>query len=268
MIRTLFFLLFVRPLAAFILGMNIRNVGRLPVKGPAIVISNHNSHLDAVVLMALFPLRLLKKIHPVAAADYFLSNRFVAWFSKNVIGIIPFKRKCLRENPFEKVEEALGREEIIVFFPEGSRGEPEKLSSLKNGIAHLAEKFPQVPISPIFLHGLGKALPKGDPILVPFMVDIAVGSPLPSFEERAPFMECIRDAFASLAKETGHLLEVPNVKKKPEEGEKNDLEFQSDSRKDPAKSQFGSESRKDEADQAGGNRDDEKADKRNPARRS
>ena len=178
-LRTLFFLVVIRPITAFLLGMNIRNFGRLPTGGPAIVIANHNSHLDAVVLMSLFPLKMLAKIHPVAAEDYFLSNRFLAWFSTKIIGIIPFKRKVVKENPFEQVEEALHRGEIIIFFPEGSRGEAEKLSSMKNGIAHLAKKFPHVPITPVFLHGLGKALPKGDPILVPFVVDVAISTPFP-----------------------------------------------------------------------------------------
>lgn len=222
-LRTIFFLLVIRPLTAFVLGMNVRNFGRLPNEGPAIVIANHNSHLDAVALMSLFPIGMIAKIHPVAAEDYFLSNRFLAWFSTKIIGIIPFKRKVSRENPFELVEEALNRGEIIIFFPEGSRGEAEKLSSMKSGIAHLAKKFPDVPITPVFLHGLGKALPKGDPLLVPFVVDVAIGSPLPVCDDRAAFMQCIHETFESLSREIPHLHEVPSVKDQPENRENSDL---------------------------------------------
>lgn len=208
MLRTLFFLCIVRPLAVFFLGMNVRSLGSLPEKGPAIIIANHNSHLDAVVLISLFPLKRLSKIHPVAASDYFLSRRLLAWFARKIIGIIPFKRKFLKENPFEPIEEALKRREIIIFFPEGSRGEAEKLSPMKNGIAHLAKKCPDVPMIPIFLHGLGKALPKGDPILVPFVVDIVIGEPLSICEDKQVFIDSIHDAFRRLAKEIPHLQEA------------------------------------------------------------
>jgi 1-acyl-sn-glycerol-3-phosphate acyltransferase len=226
-LRTLFFLLVIRPLTTFLLGMNVRYFNRLPNAGPAIVIANHNSHLDAIVLMSLFPLKMLAKIHPVAAEDYFLANRFLAWFSTKIIGIIPFKRKVLKENPFEQVEQALNRKEIIIFFPEGSRGEAEKLSSMKSGIAHLAKRFPHVPITPVFLHGLGKALPKGDPILVPFVVDVVIGATLPSIEDRALFMQCIQETFETLSREVSHLQEISRVKDQPESRENADLSLKS-----------------------------------------
>jgi 1-acyl-sn-glycerol-3-phosphate acyltransferase len=225
-LKTLFFLLFIRPLAAIVLGMNLRHRNRLPEQGPAIIIANHNSHLDTVVLLSLFPLRTVAKVHPVAAEDYFLANRFLAWFSTKLIGIIPFKRKLCRENPFEEIEKALQHNEIIIFFPEGTRGEAEKLSSMKTGIAHLAKKFPNVPMIPVFLHGLGKALPKGDPLLVPFLVDVVIGEKIPFCEDRQDFMHSIEETFKNLMKEVPHLLEVPDVKNDPESREKAQLNSQ------------------------------------------
>ena len=85
--------------------------------------------------MTLFPLRLLPKVRPIAAADYFLRNRLLAWFSLKIIGILPIDRhqKGVHTDPLAGMVEALGRGDIVIVFPEGSRGEPEKLGEFKTG---------------------------------------------------------------------------------------------------------------------------------------
>ncbi|MCH9769574.1 MAG: 1-acyl-sn-glycerol-3-phosphate acyltransferase [Gammaproteobacteria bacterium] len=160
-----------------ILGMNVRHRGRLPDKGPAIIIANHNSHLDTMALMTLLPMRLLHKIHPIAAADYFLKNKFIAWFSLKLIGIIPVKRGThgAKRDLLADVQTCLDNDGIIIMYPEGSRGKPDEIQEFKSGVAHLAQHNPSVPVYPIFLHGLSKALPKDEALLVPFIVDVNVG---------------------------------------------------------------------------------------------
>lgn len=70
---------------------------------------------------------------------------------------------------FKPVLQSLNDDGIIILFPEGSRGEAEQLSKYKSGIYYLMRERPDVPIVPLFIHGLGKALPKGSFVFVPFL---------------------------------------------------------------------------------------------------
>lgn len=180
MLKTLFFLLLVRPLVLLVCGINVRGRRRLPATGPCIIAANHNSHLDTLVLMSLFPVTKVGLVRPVAAADYFLKNRLLAWFALELIGIIPISRRPTRKDghPLARVHEALRQGQVVIIFPEGSRGEPERLAPFKKGVAHLVRAFPEVDVVPVHIHGAGKSLPRGEALLVPFIIDVRIGSPM------------------------------------------------------------------------------------------
>jgi 1-acyl-sn-glycerol-3-phosphate acyltransferase len=202
-LRYVFFLCIVRPVVLVVLGLNVRRRELLPRSGPAIVVANHNSHLDALTLMTLFGLRQLPIVRPVAAIDYFLRSKWSTWFSTKIIGIIPLKRDVSgdRTDPLAGISEALAAGNILILFPEGSRGQPEQLETFKTGVAHIAKRHPEVPVVPVFLHGLGKSLPRGEGILVPFFCDVFVGESIAWTGSRDGFMCLLGDRIKSLANE-------------------------------------------------------------------
>ncbi|WP_420414493.1 lysophospholipid acyltransferase family protein [Roseibium sp.] len=197
------FYIFIKIAVLFLLGLNVRRKELLPSDGPAIIVANHNSHLDTMVLMALMPLSKLKDIKPVAAADYFFSSPWKAWASEHVLGIIPVERKGADRtaDPLEGCYQALENNQVLILFPEGSRGTPEEMTDLKKGISYLAERAPTAPVVPVFTHGLGKALPKGSFLLVPFFCDIFVGEPITWAGDRAEFMNGLQERFSKLSSE-------------------------------------------------------------------
>ena len=71
----------------------------------------------------------------------------------------------------------------------------------KSGIAHLAKQNPEVPVIPVFMHGLGKVLPKGEALLVPFFIDIFIGESLFWNSNKESFMESLTTNMSDLAEE-------------------------------------------------------------------
>lgn len=200
-LKVLFFAVVVKPLVFVVLGLNIRGKNNLPQKGPAIIAANHNSHLDALVLMSLFPLSIIHQVRPVAAADYFLKNRLRSWFSRNLIGIVPMERKDIRtqkEDLFAPCHNALNKQEILVLFPEGSRGLPEEMSTIKKGIYRIIKDRTDTNITPIVMHGLGRSLPRGEALLVPFNCDVIIGEQLPTTQNAKEFVETLTGTFSEL----------------------------------------------------------------------
>ncbi|HSH63382.1 MAG TPA: 1-acyl-sn-glycerol-3-phosphate acyltransferase [Methyloceanibacter sp.] len=94
LLRYLFFAVVVRAVVLVGLGLTVRHRERLPKDGPAVFAGNHNSNLDALAIMSLLPLKLLPRLRPVAAMDYFYSSGLRAWFATT---IIPVKRDSGKE---------------------------------------------------------------------------------------------------------------------------------------------------------------------------
>ena len=80
------------PVARLLTGADVLGAGKLPLEGPAIVVANHNSHIDTLLLLSVFPARVLHKVRPVAATEYFLTNPALGWFSRRGDG--PASRRC------------------------------------------------------------------------------------------------------------------------------------------------------------------------------
>lgn len=199
----LFFAIIARPVLSLATGLRVIGREHLPGAGPAVLAANHNSHLDVIALMSLFPLRRLHQVRPVAAADHFMKPGFAGWMARTFLNIIPIDRSGKgADAAIAPVRAALDRGEIVIIFPEGTRGAPEVMTRFRRGTSLLADAYPDIPFVPAYLHGLGKSLPRGEWRFVPFAAEAYFGEPRRARDEDEPMAELLQADVEAMARET------------------------------------------------------------------
>ena len=124
----------------------------------------------------------------------------IGWFSRNLIGIVPVNRASGgNEDVLAPAREALAKGDIVLIFPEGTRGDAsDAMGRLKHGVAKLVEACPGTPVIPIWLEGAGRVLPKGAVLPVPMNCTVLVGEALAWGGDRVSFMESLRERLETL----------------------------------------------------------------------
>lgn len=175
------------PFALKFLGIKIFGQEHLRTKGPFIIVANHNSHLDTMALMSSLSIGQLLRTHPVATAQYFGRKKWLVWLSNLFVNTVLIKRTDdlptihenasggLHSNALILLEEKLSRGHSLILYPEGTRGEPEKIQDFRKGVGVLLQKFPNVLYIPVYMCGTGKILPKGAWLPVPYQATITIG---------------------------------------------------------------------------------------------
>ncbi len=139
----------------------VRVTGRehLRWRGPAVLVANHASLIDILVLFQLFrPFKWVSK-----AENFKLP--FVGW-NMRLNGYVPLVRgdRVSVMKMLAQCSELLGRGSPVLFFPEGTRSKDGQLRPFKDGAFELAVKH-AVPLIPIAVHGTASALPKHGVVL-------------------------------------------------------------------------------------------------------
>ena len=171
----------IRIFLKLIVGVKFEKAGFLLQEKQFIIVANHNSHVDTMALMASLPSSIIHKVKPVAAADYFGKTKLKALLSNYFINTLLISRQG--GNAIHTMKKALEEGYSLILFPEGSRGEPDNEQQMKPGVALLLSLCPGVKYVPAYLYGMGKIMPKGDGLIVPFDSILVYGQPtLPNSE--------------------------------------------------------------------------------------
>jgi 1-acyl-sn-glycerol-3-phosphate acyltransferase len=183
------------PILRFISPFTVigkRNLAQL--KGPAVFVANHQSHFDAPVCLAALGGRIRRRLVVAAAADYFYSNAVKGTAASLALGTVPFIRQGggSRES-LQMLKDLAKRGWSVLIFPSGTRG--SGASGFKKGFAFIAVDA-QVPVVPMYLHGLDHVMPKGSFLPLPGGVVVGIGPPIPPGDD---YNELVRKAEAGVA---------------------------------------------------------------------
>jgi 1-acyl-sn-glycerol-3-phosphate acyltransferase len=131
--------------------LKVRGEDHLPTDGAAILVCNHVSFVDAVILGVISPRPMI----------FLMDHRIfktpgIGWFFRAVkaIPIAPQKEDPVAyERAFERARQALNEGELLCLFPEGAITRDGTLQTFKAGIMKILETNP-VPVIPSALHNL------------------------------------------------------------------------------------------------------------------
>lgn len=172
---------FVRAFLKIIVGVKFGTAKFLLDEKQFIIVANHNSHLDTMAIMASIPSKIIHKVKPVAAADYFGKTKLKEKLSNYLVNTLLIPRKRDKDNPekdpINRMVKTLDEGFSLIIFPEGTRGEAEVQQPLKPGISYVLIQRPDVKYVPAYLKGMGKAMPKDDNLLIPFTSSLTYGQP-------------------------------------------------------------------------------------------
>ena len=199
-------------IARGISGVQVQWAGCAPDERQRVYFANHTSHLDFVVLWSALPSEIRGKTRPIAAKDYWEETPLRRYFAKNVFNAVllergvmakaktPEEARFLGRNLIEEMAAALGSENSLILFPEGTRGTGEKMGPFRSGLYHLALRRPDVELVPAYLENLNRILPKGEFLPVPMLSLLTLGKPIQvePGEEKDAFLERAREAVAGL----------------------------------------------------------------------
>lgn len=160
-----------RLLAVGCLGFRCSGRENLPKRGALLVLSNHQSHLDPV----LIGLTLDRRLNFLARETLFGFAPFRSLILS--LDAIPIDREGLGLSGLKETLARLRRGEAVVIFPEGTRSPDGELQPIKPGFCALARRA-DVTLLPLAIRGAHQVWPKGQLFPWPGRVEVVVERPI------------------------------------------------------------------------------------------
>jgi 1-acyl-sn-glycerol-3-phosphate acyltransferase len=149
----------------------VEGLVRAPPRGPAVIVSNHISSLDPLLIQAV----VHRPIVWMVAAEYFEIGP-LGWLFKSIRSI-PVSRNGRDSTALRAAMRALAAGRVLGVFPEGRIAKGRNMLPLQTGAAMIAMRS-HATIIPVHQHGTTRGQSMFGALLVPQRVRLRFGEPI------------------------------------------------------------------------------------------
>lgn len=172
--------LIARSYTPFMFRQRVSGLCPLPSRGPALVISNHRSPVDPLLIFSGSAQKQdgggIRRIEYLTAREYCELGGPIGWITR-VMEVIPVARSGEDMGAVKLAVRRLKQGRLIGVFPEGRINTGTELLPANPGVAWLA-LHARVPVYPVFIHNA----PQGEHMVQPFhtfaRVRVSYGPPV------------------------------------------------------------------------------------------
>ncbi len=162
------------------LGHRLSITGRqhVPVEPPFVLVANHTSHLDTLVLAASLRRRLWDHVFPIASGDTFFETPMLAAFAAGLLNALPMWRHNCGSHALRELRIRLTSEPCAyILFPEGTRSRTGTMAKFRSGLGMIVAQTP-VPVVPCYISGAFAALGPELRVPRPRKIRVRIGQPM------------------------------------------------------------------------------------------
>jgi 1-acyl-sn-glycerol-3-phosphate acyltransferase len=178
--------------------LEAKNPEHVPSTGPVLLVANHSSLLDPPLVGSV----ARRQLWFMAKAELFGIPLFGALIRR--VNARPVRREGSDSGALRTALRVLQDDGALLIFPEGTRGDEGVLRPAKTGAGMLAVTT-GAPVVPVYIHGSGRAWPRGRRFFRPTKITVAFGPPL-AFDgarrgdRRAQYNAASREMMAAIAR--------------------------------------------------------------------
>ena len=177
--------------------LKVWGIQHVPRTGGVLLVSNHQSFLDPILL----GVRLPRSLSYMARSELFEVNPVFTWLIRS-LGAFPVRQTGSAAGAIKEAVERLQEGRALNIYPEGSRTETGEIGPMEKGVALVIRKA-KVPVVPVAIDGSYEAWTKGTKLFRPHPIRLLFGPPMDLGDKRPDEMvgtidRTIRELFGQL----------------------------------------------------------------------